>query len=226
MHYDDPEGNLYDGKYLYYGGGAYTLLDFDSSVDYLYGLEEGTDVGHTDIFGVTAVANQYGGSNQFYTRLQTVVNTENFHKHLAAEQWVGHVDGYAMNTNNNRVYFDPTTGLMDFITWDLDFAFNYDYSWGMDWHNPRGRLASLCWSHAGCAAAQGAAVQEMVDHLDSIDLEGFYQQLHKLTYDEAISDPRSECGSSGVMSDPSSGREYLLGWIQGRSDFVRSEWGL
>ena len=68
-------------------------------------------------------------------------NWPEYHRELAVEQWVGHNDGYALNTNNYRPYFNPEDGLMQVLPWDLDYGFLNDSDWGMSWASPRGQLA-------------------------------------------------------------------------------------
>ena len=53
-HWEDSSGNLYDGKYVWYGGWSYTLLDFGIGVDDQFQLEEGEDNGNADIAAVSA----------------------------------------------------------------------------------------------------------------------------------------------------------------------------
>ena len=144
------------------------------------------------------------------------------HRGLAAEQWVGHVDGYALNTNNYRVYFDPADGLMKYIPWDFDYSFIYDWQWGMNWWSPRGSIASGCWNDENCIAAQADAVAELTDTLDGIDLLDFYVQLEDLTHDAALADPRRECSWSYVEYY----RDVVRDFAAGRNDALRAEWGL
>ena len=222
--YEDSSGNLYDGKYLYYPsawGYDYTLLDFKQSLAPLFPLEEGTPVDNADIINVTDVIQGNAGGG-FYEALQTVVDITNFHPYIAAEQWVGHLDGYALNTNNYRLYFNPTDGLMSFLPWDFDYAFYYDYQWGMDWGNPRGDIAQYCWANNDCVQAQREAVSDLISHMETVDMIGYFETINALTIDEALADPRRECSSSSIAPD----RSYIRGWLTNRSGQVASEWGL
>lgn len=222
--YEDSSGNLYDGKYIYETfawGYDYTLLDFHYSLAGMFQLEEGTPVKNADIFNVTQVIQSNAGSN-YYDALQTVVDVTNFHPYIATEQWVGHLDGYSLNTNNYRVYFNPTDGLMSFLPWDFDYAFYYDYQWGMDWGNPRGDIVAYCWADSDCLQAQKEVVGNLLSHLETVDLVGYFDAINTLTFDTALADPRRECGSTSIAPD----RAYLRSWILNRSDQIASEWGL
>ncbi|MFO0006349.1 MAG: CotH kinase family protein, partial [bacterium] len=71
--WDEPDGNLYDGKYVWYPDGSYTLLDFAEGHDHLYQLEEGEDVGHADIASVSAALAAGWGSPTFLATTGAVV---------------------------------------------------------------------------------------------------------------------------------------------------------
>jgi hypothetical protein len=224
LNYEDSSGNLYDGKYLYFWAGwgyDYQLLDFKYSLYDLYQLEEGTSVKNADLENVTNVIQSNVGAN-YYEALQSVVDTTNFHPYIAAEQWTGHLDGYALNTNNYRLYFNPMDGLMSFLPWDFDYAFYYDYQWGFDWNNPTGDMVDYCYRNSVCLQAQKDAVGDLVTHLETVDLVGYFETLNTLTYDAALADPRRECAASGIGPD----RDYLRSWISNRSNQMASEWGL
>jgi hypothetical protein len=224
LNYEDSSGNLYDGKYLYFWAGwgyDYQLLDFKYSLYDLYQLEEGTSVKNADLENVTNVIQSNVGAN-YYEALQSVVDTTNFHPYIAAEQWTGHLDGYALNTNNYRLYFNPTDGLMSFLPWDFDLAFLYDWQWGFDWNNPAGDMVDYCYRNSACLQAQKDAVGDLIAHLETVDLIGYFETLNTLTYDAALADPRRECASASIGHD----RDHLRNWILTRSDQIASEWGL
>ncbi len=221
--YADPNGNFYDGKYLYdYTTGSYTLLDFVDSVDDYFQLEEGTDVGHADIFALTAANTAGAGSGQYETVTGAVVDWERLHTHLAVEQWIGHNDGYALNTNNYRVYFDPADSLMDMAIWDLDYAFLEDSWWGMSWANPRGVLAAGCWADMDCKAKQREAVSTVIGRIDTAALDLELDRWETLTNDLAYSDPRRECSVENVATY----RQWLQDWLPYRTGYMKTAWGI
>lgn len=220
--YEDPTGNFYDGKYVWYGGYSYTLLDFGTGVDALYQLEEGMDVANADIAAISTALTAYQGTADFYTQLGALFDWEEFHREWAAEQWIGHLDGYAQNTNNYRVYFDPTDGKADIIPWDLDYAFLPANTWGMAWTSPRGQIAAWCLRDAACVADHKAAVSELVTTLEATDLAGFLAQADALTSEAAAVDPRRECSGHSVASY----RAGLQTWIAGQNASMRQFWGI
>ncbi len=214
----DGSGNLYDGKYVWYGGWYYTLLDFTSDVHDLYALEEGVDVGRADVHAITAALDLWSGHPDFYAQLDPLVDWPSFHAYFAAEQYIEQWDGYAQNRNNNRVYFNPANaGRLTFVPTDLDLAFS---GWGGDWHWPVGRLVSACFQDATCRAAHRAAVRDVVDHLAGLDLQTDLAAWDALTLPAALADPRRGC--TWVEDD----RAFLSGWIDGRPAGMRAFWEL
>lgn len=223
QNYEDSTGNLYDGKYIWYGGWSYTLLDFNSSVHDLYPLEEGTDVGHADVHGVSAAIAVYGGTANYYSKMGGVVEWEQVLRYLAWEQWVGHNDGYSLNTNNNFLYFKADDGKMNFLPWDLDYSFLEDYQWGMNWASPRGLLAWYCMTDTTtCREAWKAQAQVLLDTVDTADQLAYLDQIQTLTSDYIDRDPRRECR----ITDVESGRAAIRAWVSNRPTYLRSFWGL
>jgi spore coat protein CotH len=225
---DDDDGNLYDGKYKYdENTGNYTMVDFATGVDDLFQLEEGVDNGHADVSLVSETIFASRGEG-FDEALDPLVDWGEVHTNWAAEQWVGHVDGYAMNRNNYRVYFRPSDGRMMIVPWDFDYAFIEDSSWGMSWRSPNGKLAKGCWTDGSCAAAQVEAMQALTGTsegegaVNTDSLLEYYDAMAALIEDEAMDDPKRECSARNVRDYQSSVRS----WIQTRSGSMRSYWGI
>ncbi len=220
--WDDPSGNLYDGKYIWYGDRDYVLLDFGEGNDALYQLEEGDDVGNADIAGISDALIAAVGEPDFYSRMGEVIDWEQVHRVWAGEQWVGQNDGYCLNKNNYRIYFDPEDGKADWIQWDLDYSFLRDSDWGRNWRQPTGRLAYACFADDACRAAHVEVVEEMLALVDTLPLRELHDDLDELTRDAAEDDPRRECGRGDIRS----WRSYTRDWVEERSDTVAWDWGL
>ena len=220
--YEFPDGNLYDGKYVWYGGWSYTLLDFAAGVDHLYELEEGVDVAHTDITGVSHMLNTSAGRPDFYARMDEVIDWEEFHREQLGEQWAGQEDGYGMNQNNYRVYFDPADDRVEFIPWDLDYSFLEDYAWGFSWAAPSGNIASSCMVDATCYAAQRDLVTDVLDAIEADDLPGRVEDMIALIASDVAIDPRRECSIHSVVYY----QNLVRSWVATRSDYMRSFWGV
>lgn len=220
--WDEASGNLYDGKYVWYGDRDYVLLDFGEGNDALYQLEEGEDVGNADISAVSDALAAAWGEPDFYARMGEVVDWDQVHTVWAGEQWVGQNDGYCLNKNNYRVYFDPEDGKADWIQWDMDYSFLRDSDWGRSWRQPTGNLARACFADATCRAAHLAVVERVLATVDAMPLAELHDDLDDLTLDAAEDDPRRECGRGEIRS----WRSYTRDWVDGRSDTVRWDWGL
>ena len=217
--YDAPDGNLYDGKYLYNPStGGYQLIDFTSSEQDNFQLEEGEDVGLADI---RAVTDAIGAAGTFDERLGPVLDLDAFHAHIAAEQWLGHIDGYTTNTNNYRVYFDPSDGGAELIVTDLDYAFLDAASWGMSWGSPSGALVAACWADAACVARHGEVVGEVLAATDTDALLALYDANVALIEADAASDPRRECASGDIAGT----QAYVRAWVAGASASLGAYWG-
>ncbi len=220
--WEDPGGNLYDGAYIWYGGWNYTLLDFLESVDLGYELEEGTDVGHADIRAVTEALAAALGQADFAAAMDDVWDWEAFYPYAAAEHWIGQNDGYVLNINNYRVYFDPEDGRAELISYDLDYAF-MDAPWGdSSFSNPRGLIAWGCLTEEACRARVADAVADLLDLLEGEDLSGALQGWDDLTWFDAVSDPKMPCAEADIW--PS--RNRLYGWAASRGPQLRQYWGI
>jgi len=219
---DDPSGNLYDGKYVWYGDRNYVLLDFGEGHDDLYQLEEGEDVGNADIASISAALTGAWGQPDFYARMGEVIDWESVHRVWAGEQWAGQNDGYCLNKNNYRVYFDPEDGRADWIQWDMDYSFLRDSDWNRNWRQPTGNLAYACFIDPTCQAAWKAEVERSLATIDDAGLLELHEDLAALTEDAAADDPRRECGRGEIRS----WRAYTEDWVENRSATVRWDWGL
>lgn len=218
----DPSGNLYDGKYIWYGGWSYTLLDFDAGVQDLFKLEEGVDVGHADVHAVTdaVAAGQY--NPQWHAQTDAVVDWDQWHAVLAVEELIGHNDGYALNQNNYRIYFDPADGKVEMLPWDLDNSFLEDVWWGMSWSLPRGKLAAPCWVDPTCVGAHRDAVGTVLDALPAFDYAAFVDEMHALTYDDALTDPKLPWCAAYVSVN----RQAIIDWLDERPNDLVAHWDL
>lgn len=217
----DGSGTLYDGAYVWYGEWDYTLLDFIAPTDMLYELEEGTDVGHADIRGVTETLAASAYQPGFVAAMDEVWDMDAFYRFVAAEFWIGQNDGYILNTNNNRVYFDPTDGRARLISYDLDYAF-LPQPWEYSWTNPRGAIAHACFSDVECRAGVVAAIEDLLEVLAASGIEESLEAWDTATWTEAAGDPKMECGGTDVWN----ARNFLWSWVGNRDWQTRDAWGI
>ena len=221
-HWGEFAGNLYDGKYVLWPNGSYTLLDFGEGNDTLFELEEGEDVAHADI---SAISNAYlagAGAGPILDRTAGLLDWQNLHRVWAVSQYVGQNDGYSLNKNNYRIHFRTSDGLAEMVPWDFDHSFYEDHWWSRSWESPSGNLARACFEDAACRAGQQQAVAELLAVLPEVDLPTRNAELQALTAWHAENDPRRECPTSNMHSE----RAHVSSWLTTRADYMRAFWGL
>jgi len=209
--YDDPSGNLYDGDYFLHGSGSYTLIDFDGSSEHYFNLDEGTDVGLADILGITTTLATAGAEP--YEALDAVLDMDHFLRMWATEAWLGHYDGYAYNSNNYRVYFDPSDGRARMHPWDPDWAF---YS-STPLSSPSGELASACLLAFSCRAEFVAVMQDVKTAAASSGLQEMLQEATELIGPYVEADPRKESSASSIYS----GQSQQMAWLNNRDQALQ-----
>lgn len=111
------DGNLYDGGFL---------RDVDQALE----LEEGSGVkDHSDLDALDAAARESSKARR-WERFQQVLDVERFARYLAISVMLADWDGYALNRNNYRIYFDPGTGKAVFLPHGMDQMFQRsDMEW-------------------------------------------------------------------------------------------------
>lgn len=222
--FDDPSGNLYDGKYYMLDDWSwYTFVDFEDGLDDYYRLDEGTDVALADIKAITTAREEAAGNDELYAALDPLLNWDRILRHLAAEQWIGQNDGYGLNRNNYFVYFDPEDGGRASLTpWDLDYAFLAAEDWGYSWRRPTGKLLSNCLGDPECKAMWLEAVADVAATLDEAALIELAESSAALIEDAAMADPRRECADSSVTTY----QDYVVEYLDGRSGELLRYWDL
>jgi hypothetical protein len=108
QHFPSAKGNLYE---------AY-LADIDTPLE-----QDGGDV--TDQADVRALlaACSIPDAEQRFQKVSKLLDVDKFVSFAAMEVLVGHWDGYTIHTNNYRLYHEPVSDKMIFITHGLDWAF-------------------------------------------------------------------------------------------------------
>ena len=224
-HYDDPSGNLYDGKYIFTEDWEFvSMVDFLRYIDAHFELEEGEGCRPPldDVHRVTDALYAAHGSDDGFQQLDALVDWDQLLRVWATEQWVGQLDGYFLNQNNYRVYFDPEDGRVDMLPWDMDYAFYEASRWGMDWDHPYGALAGFCSGDPTCRHELRNHVRAVAEILETSDLRGLLEEVVALTMPYAAVDPRA-CGASLPIVDR---QDYMRAWVRTRSEAVREMWGL
>lgn len=219
VRFDDPSGNLYDGDYwLAPDWSYYILLDFSDDRDDYYTLQEGESVAMADIYSITHAVDEACGSGNFYVEMDKVVDMDHYLREWAVEMWVGQYDGYAYNSNNYRIYFNPQDDRAVIMPWDHDWAF---YS-STPITTPYGRLASCCMADLICWEEMKQIIDEVCDRIDEAPIEGEVQTALDLIGPYMEADPRRE----QTLSTFEYYQQELRYWLRGRSDTLRQTFGI
>ena len=107
-HFKSARGNLYE---------AY-LADIDSNMD-----QDGGETSSQEDRKQLVEAARLKDPLERWRRLQDVFEVDRYLSHLTIELFTSHVDGYAYNRNNYRLYHDPATDKFTMIAHGIDWAF-------------------------------------------------------------------------------------------------------
>lgn len=218
--YAEPDGNLYDGDYsLAPDWSSYTFVDFNTSAQDLFDLDEGEDVGRADIHAVTEALDAVArGEGAFGELVGAKVDLDHHTRMMAVEFWAGQYDGYTNNSNNYRVYFDPADGLVRMSPWDHDWAF-YDAT---PLSPALGRISIACWYDADCNAMFRAAVTEVCQTVAGLGLRAQVDRATELVNPYVAADPRKEVSADTAIAY----QEALRAWISGRPATLAATYGV
>ncbi len=95
--FEKTGGNLYEGGFV---------RDIDSGLE----LEQGNGAPDRADLKALAAAAREQNATQRWDRLQATLDTDRFARYLAVSMFLTDWDGYALNRNNYRIYFDPAQG--------------------------------------------------------------------------------------------------------------------
>ncbi|HMJ90676.1 MAG TPA: CotH kinase family protein [Candidatus Acidoferrum sp.] len=94
------------------------LKDVDAEMD----QDNGDDLSQADVKNLAGVTKLPDPAER-WTKLQTVLDVDRYVSHLVCEIFTSHTDGYAMNRNNYRIYYNPDDGRFTFIGHGMDWGF-------------------------------------------------------------------------------------------------------
>jgi hypothetical protein len=107
-HFNNAQGNLYEGY----------LADINDRLE----QDNGERTDQSDLRALLAAC-LLPNLSERWSRLNTVLDVDRFVSFAAMEMLASAWDGYAIHTNNYRIYHDPASDKMVFITHGLDWAF-------------------------------------------------------------------------------------------------------
>ncbi len=173
QHFDDEDGNLYEG----------TLSDFREGWTGTFDQKTNEDNVDMEIIDrITAVLT--GPNLGLLDALDQYMDLDQFFTFWAMETLVAHWDGYAGNTNNFYIYQDPDDDRLRFIPWGVDGTFNEPRRLFEDALAPRsinanGLLARRLYLHP---QGQERYLQRLQDLLDTHwDVDALTQRMYDMT---------------------------------------------
>jgi hypothetical protein len=211
--FEDADAVIHDGSYVNEPGEPLALVDFTWDTLPMWD-QEGGPVDNTVLADVTTALDAWEAGARQWADLDDVIDRATWLRHLAAEEWAGHVDGYVLMPNNEWLV-TPDDGRTRVVAWDTDQAFLHDTDWftGTRWTDPGGRLARLCRQDPACDAEWEATLDGVALRADTSDLAGLVDRLDALTRDAALADPRRECPADAVLP----ARDGVRAWLAGRT---------
>ncbi len=213
-------------------GGLYEMTrncDFNGDCD-CFELEDAGD--NMDPDALARVCDAVGEGT--VGALETVFDWDNLMAFFAAERVTNHPDSYSFNLNNFHIYHDPLEDKLSLIPWGADSTFVYHWpAWELDYEcdvmsyyddlaeYPYAYLAQFCQGNEECWADLSAAMLEVADLLEDMDLAGFVEStrenISSFVYSETRIpyltpehfDQRVDCHEEWILQRPDEVRAYL-----------------
>jgi len=177
--YADPSGALYEGSHgVDLRPGHEARFEYDAGPD----PDDRADL-TAAIAALTAPPDDAGVAG-----VEARVNLEEVLTYLAAEALTAHWDGYR-NTNNYRIYHDPSSDRLELLPWGTDNTFDRR---GLDPWAGEGILLTYCLANAACAARYDARLVEVADALDALGLDAEAATVAAWLRGAITEDPRRE----------------------------------
>jgi len=111
-HFSNNDGRLYEGTESDFREGQIGTFEAKTNQD---------NPDRSDLLAIQTALEL--PDEQLKAVLPQLINIDRFMNFWAIEMLVNHGDGYTRGTNNFFIYFEPTTGLMEFIPWGADKVF-------------------------------------------------------------------------------------------------------
>ncbi|MBT3220990.1 MAG: hypothetical protein HN348_18045 [Proteobacteria bacterium] len=162
-HFDDNDGNLYEGQ----------LSDFRQGWVESFQRKTKVDEGDRSDIDALVPALEVEDTSLLQT-IEPLIDLGGFYDFWAMEILLMHGDGYARNTNNFYIYADPTTGQFTFIPWGIDVILAPDRTWSWEQSPPPG----VAWAVGVLARrlylyepSQEVFLERLQTHLDEVLVE-------------------------------------------------------
>ena len=197
----DSTEHLYEGAY-----------GVDLASDRVEGLE--VDVGdedETDGLDALVEALEAAPRSDILTSTSELVDWDEALRMMAIEVWSGHWDGYAPSQNNYYLHEDED-GRFSLIPWGTDQAFTSEW----EWHRGAGLLFERCMADVACRDDYDAILLELLELLDTLDLDDYATSLAAAIDVAAADDDRKPYPTEGL----SSALEEVIDTVERRTDVL------
>ncbi len=162
--FSDSSGNLYDGGFC---------QDVDAELE----KDEGSGPDdRSDLRNLLEISTEPDLVRR-WERLTEVVDVESFLTFMAIEQMLGHWDGYCLNRNNYRLYFDPSTRKAYFLPHGMDQLFQDAEASVLD--NPPALVAIAIMQNPAWRAAYRKRISDLLPLFDADKLKKRVEQVTK-----------------------------------------------
>ncbi len=160
--YADPEGPLFEATF-----GVDVVAGYDVAFDNDGGSDDRS--GLTQLINAVAMPPNAAGADA----LDAILDLEQVRRTLALGVASMHWDGY-VNTNNYRLYQDPTTGRFDLLPWGADETWDRQplHPWAS-----RGVLLPRCLADPACAMGYDEELRAAADQVERLDLAGLARAI-------------------------------------------------
>lgn len=209
------DGSLYkaesSGDYSYRGDDA-------SAYEDVFDLEAGDDEALTNLTSFLRFINESDDAT-FTDELYEHLDVEAFATYLAMMELLGNYDDIDGPGNNSYLYYDPETGLMTVVPWDLNLTFGIS-------NRPNGGTTNGGGGAGGGAAGGGAGQGGGVGRgggggESNILVERFLEtEEFAAAYEDALARLQADLVDSGIASELIAARVEVL--TSGASDLVDS----
>jgi spore coat protein CotH len=219
-HFLDSSGNLWEGSYVI-DDDRWIFPDFTyEGVAWFEQDLEGVPEGRQDLLNVVR-ALENSDPDQRVEAVADVVDDGAFLRFCAAEVFLTHWDGYSGNTNNFRMYWDPTVGRLVFLPWGIDqTSRTWQRSDSIFGNQSAGLLLRRLLDHPSGFDDYLEAMGEVIVAYQELPLRGTWERLGELLEGYVEEDPRREFGL-GVYEDF---RADLREFIESQPEWMRELW--
>lgn len=220
-------GNCYkpDGDGAKFSTSGFSLDDFEKKTN--EDAEDWSDI--QELYDVLHSSLRTSDETTWKSNLETVFDVQGFLKYLAVNNTIQNWDTYANMTHNYYLYHDPADGLIKWIAWDNNEAFNSNagqsgpVSLGMSEVGTDWPLISFLIDVSSYEEAYNAYLKDFNEnYYVPNDMDVIYHTLSSLIYTNATSESSNYTNLSGGTSGFNSAVSTIKSHCSTRNSAVSS----